>query len=606
MRKYLAAAFFAAIPFGFFLANGLPEASAREGGFLGNLFSKRKAKECETPCVEPAKTTPVKTQEPKKETPKPEVKPEPKKETPKPEVKPEPKKETPKPEVKPEPKKETPKPEVKPEPKKETPKPEPKKETPKPEPKKETPKPEVKPEPKKEAPKTEVKKETPKSEPKKEVAKADPKKETPKDEPKKTASASSSTPPAGFVNLFNGKDFSNWWGFGTSDPRKFKALPPAEQAKIKEANMKDILAHWKVEGNEIVNDGKGLYLTTEKEFADYELHLEYKMLPKGDSGIYLKYTPQVQIWDYTDKDKFKIGADKGSGGLWNNSAGAPGKDPLVLADKPFGEWNKFRIIQVGARTTVYLNDKLVVDNAILENYFDRKMPLLQKGAIQLQTHGSEIRWKNIFIKELSPEEANKHLASKANSGFESIFDGKTLKGWTGSVDNYEVVDDSIQCKKGKGGVLYTDKKYSDFVVRLEFMVPPGGNNGLAIRYPGGNKDAAYIGMTELQVLDSEDARYAKLDPRQYHGSSYGMAPAHRGYLRAPNTWNYQEVTVKGSTIKVELNGNIILDTDLSKITEYMAKSPHPGKDLKEGHFGFAGHSDPVRFRNLQIKPIAAK
>ena len=562
MRKYLAAAFFAAIPFGFFLANGLPEASAREGGFLGNLFSKRKAKECETPCVEPAKTTPVKTQEPKKETPKPEVKPEPKKETPKPEVKPEPKKETPKPEVKPE--------------------------------------------PKKEAPKTEVKKETPKSEPKKEVAKADPKKETPKDEPKKTASASSSTPPAGFVNLFNGKDFSNWWGFGTSDPRKFKALPPAEQAKIKEANMKDILAHWKVEGNEIVNDGKGLYLTTEKEFADYELHLEYKMLPKGDSGIYLKYTPQVQIWDYTDKDKFKIGADKGSGGLWNNSAGAPGKDPLVLADKPFGEWNKFRIIQVGARTTVYLNDKLVVDNAILENYFDRKMPLLQKGAIQLQTHGSEIRWKNIFIKELSPEEANKHLASKANSGFESIFDGKTLKGWTGSVDNYEVVDDSIQCKKGKGGVLYTDKKYSDFVVRLEFMVPPGGNNGLAIRYPGGNKDAAYIGMTELQVLDSEDARYAKLDPRQYHGSSYGMAPAHRGYLRAPNTWNYQEVTVKGSTIKVELNGNIILDTDLSKITEYMAKSPHPGKDLKEGHFGFAGHSDPVRFRNLQIKPIAAK
>ena len=536
MRKYLAAAFFAAIPFGFFLANGLPEASAREGGFLGNLFSKRKAKECETPCVEPAKTTPVKTQEPKKETPKPEVKPE----------------------------------------------------------------------PKKEAPKTEVKKETPKSEPKKEVAKADPKKETPKDEPKKTASASSSTPPAGFVNLFNGKDFSNWWGFGTSDPRKFKALPPAEQAKIKEANMKDILAHWKVEGNEIVNDGKGLYLTTEKEFADYELHLEYKMLPKGDSGIYLKYTPQVQIWDYTDKDKFKIGADKGSGGLWNNSAGAPGKDPLVLADKPFGEWNKFRIIQVGARTTVYLNDKLVVDNAILENYFDRKMPLLQKGAIQLQTHGSEIRWKNIFIKELSPEEANKHLASKANSGFESIFDGKTLKGWTGSVDNYEVVDDSIQCKKGKGGVLYTDKKYSDFVVRLEFMVPPGGNNGLAIRYPGGNKDAAYIGMTELQVLDSEDARYAKLDPRQYHGSSYGMAPAHRGYLRAPNTWNYQEVTVKGSTIKVELNGNIILDTDLSKITEYMAKSPHPGKDLKEGHFGFAGHSDPVRFRNLQIKPIAPK
>ena len=539
MRKYLATALFAVLPLGFFLANGSSEASARDRGFLSNLFSKRKATECEAPCAEPAKA-----QEPKKETPKPEVKPEPKKETPKPEVKPEPKKETPKPVVKPEPKKETPKPEVK--------------------------------------------------------------KEAPKDQPKKTEPVSSSTPPAGFVNLFNGKDFGNWWGFGTSDPRKFKALPPAEQAKIKEANMKDILAHWKVEGNEIVNDGKGLYLTTEKEFADYELHLEYKMLPKGDSGVYLKYTPQVQIWDFLDKEKFKLGADKGSGGLWNNSPGTPGKDPLVLADKPFGEWNKFRIIQVGARTTIYLNDKLVVDNAILENFFDRKMPLLYKGAIQLQTHGSEIRWKNIFIKELSPAEANKHLASKGNTGFESLFDGKTLKGWTGANDNYEVIEDSIQCKKGKGGVLYTEKKYSDFVVRLEFMVPPGGNNGLAIRYPGGNKDAAYIGMTELQVLDNEDAKYAKLDARQYHGSSYGMAAAHRGYLRAPNTWNYQEVTVKGSTIKVELNGNIILDTDLSKITDYMAKSPHPGKDLKEGHFGFAGHSDPVRFRNLQIKPIVAK
>lgn len=426
--------------------------------------------------------------------------------------------------------------------------------------------------------------------------------ETPKADAKKMP-AGPSGPPAGFVNLFNGKDFTGWWGIGTSDPRKFKALAKEEQDKQKAKNMQNILTHWKVEGNEIVNDGKGLYLTTEKEFGDYELHLEYKMLPKGDSGIYLKYSPQIQIWDYTDKDKFELGANKGSGGLWNNSPGTAGKDPLVLADKPFGEWNKFRIIQVGARTTVYLNDKLVVDHAILENYFDRKLPLLPKGAIQLQTHGSEIRWKNIFLREIPADEAAKILASKGNSGFTSIFDGKTLNGWTGAKDNYEVVDNSIQCKKGKGGVLYTEKKYSDFVVRLEFLTPPGGNNGLAIRYPGGSKDAAYIGMTELQVLDSEDPKYAKLDARQYHGSAYGMAAAHRGYLRPAGTWNFQEVTVKGSTIKVELNGNIILDTDLSKITQYMANSPHPGKDLKEGHFGFAGHNDPVRFRNLQIKPI---
>jgi Domain of Unknown Function (DUF1080) len=109
----------------------------------------------------------------------------------------------------------------------------------------------------------------------------------------------------------------------------------------------------------------------------------------------------VQIWDYTEEAKFKLGADKGSGGLWNNSPGAPGKDPLVKADKPFGEWNKFRIIMKGENVTIYLNDKLVVDNAKLENYYDRKQPVPEKGPIQLQTHGGEIRWRNIFIKELS-------------------------------------------------------------------------------------------------------------------------------------------------------------------------------------------------------------
>ena len=110
-------------------------------------------------------------------------------------------------------------------------------------------------------------------------------------------------------------------------------------------------------------------------------------------------------------------------------------------------------------------------------------------------------------------------------------------------------------------------------------------------------------MCELQVLDSEHPKYAKLDARQYHGSAYGMVPAHRGYLRPTGQWNYQQVTVKGSTIKVELNGTTILDADLSKVTEFMGKRPHPGKDNKEGHFGFAGHGDAVHFRNVSIKQL---
>jgi hypothetical protein len=241
----------------------------------------------------------------------------------------------------------------------------------------------------------------------------------------------------------------------------------------------------------------------------------------------------------------------------------------------------------------------------MENYWDRsrKTPLIARGPIQLQTHGGEIQWRNIFIREISSEEANKSLRrGESKLGFKSLFNGNNLEGWSGPVSNYQVVDGTIQCKKGKGGTIYTAEEYQDFVVRLEYKLPVGGNNGLAIRYPGSG-DTAYVGMCELQVLDNTATKFAKLDKRQYHGSAYGMVAAHRGYQRAIGDWNYQQVRVKGSTIKVELNGFTILDADLSKVTEYMGGRPHSGKDRTSGHFGFAGHSDPVQFRDVSIKRI---
>lgn len=406
-------------------------------------------------------------------------------------------------------------------------------------------------------------------------------------------------PPPGFTALFNGKDLTGWHGCPHLDPKE--VVDDAKQTQWNE----DMRKHWTVKDSALVNDGHGVYLTTDKEYGDIEMLIEYKTVAKADSGIYLRGTPQVQIWDFTEQDKFKLGADKGSGGLWNNSPGTAGKDPLVLADKAFGEWNSFRIVQVGARTSVWLNDKMVVDHAIMENYWDkdRLKPLAAKGKIQLQTHGGEIQWRNVFIREIGAKEANELLAKKAGEGFKALFNGKDLDGWKGAVNNYEVVDGAIQCKQGHGGVLHTTDEYADFEVQLEFQLPPGGNNGLAIRYPG-EGDTAYVGMTELQVLDTESEKYAnKLDPRQVHGSAYGMIAAHRGYLRPAGEWNYQHVTVKGSTIRVELNGTVILNGDVSKVTEYMANSPHPGKDRTKGFFGFAGHSDPVRFRNVSIKSL---
>jgi Domain of Unknown Function (DUF1080) len=188
------------------------------------------------------------------------------------------------------------------------------------------------------------------------------------------------------------------------------------------------------------------------------------------------------------------------------------------------------------------------------------------------------------------------------AGFTSLFNGRDLTGWTGAVDGYEVRDGAIVCKTGQGGTLFTARQYRNFVVRLEFRLPPAGNNGLAIRYPGSG-DPAYAGMTELQVLDDADPKYANLDPRQAHGSAYGMVAATRGHLRPVGQWNEQEVTVRGSTIRVVLNGTVILDADLATVTTFMADTPHPGKDRAEGHFGFAGHNDPVAFRNIRIREL---
>ena len=222
------------------------------------------------------------------------------------------------------------------------------------------------------------------------------------------AHAAKPKPPAGFVALFNGKNLDGWWGLKTEDPAKWMALSSEQLAAKKKSSIEDIHKHWTVEDGVLVNDGKGLYLSTEKNYGDFELLVDFKTVAKADSGIYLRGVPQVQIWDTTKEGgKWNLGADKGSGGLWNNPKGGAGKDPKVLADKPLGQWNSFRIIMVGNIVTITLNDKLVVDKAPLNNYWDRKTPiekrkpLIKEGPIQLQTHGGEIRWRNIYLKELS-------------------------------------------------------------------------------------------------------------------------------------------------------------------------------------------------------------
>ena len=206
--------------------------------------------------------------------------------------------------------------------------------------------------------------------------------------------------PEGFRALFNGKDLSGWHGF---NPHQGLKLTGEKKAADLAKQRADFPLHWRVENGELVNGGTGPYATTDEAFGDIELRIEYKTVAKADSGIYLRGNPQVQIWDLNqvfDPKKPDRKPHLGSGGLFNNTPGTPGRDPLVIADKPFGEWNTFRIIQKGDVTTVWLNGKLVVDHAKMENYSDRAQPLPAKGPLMLQTHGGEIRWRNLFVKTL--------------------------------------------------------------------------------------------------------------------------------------------------------------------------------------------------------------
>ncbi len=206
-------------------------------------------------------------------------------------------------------------------------------------------------------------------------------------------------PPPGFTALFNGKDLTNWQGVIPLNVRKRLTPEQLEQAREK-ANAK-VLPHWKVEDGALHYDGKGNSLQTVKDYGDFALYVDWKITKGGDSGIYLRGQPQVQIWDSDNLGpNLKADLHTGSGGLWNNAKGSKGQQPLKKADRPVGEWNTFYIIMKGDDVTVYLNGEKVVDEAPLANYWEKGQPLPKAGPIELQHHGDELWFKNIYIKEL--------------------------------------------------------------------------------------------------------------------------------------------------------------------------------------------------------------
>ncbi|MDG2407926.1 MAG: DUF1080 domain-containing protein [Pirellulales bacterium] len=189
-------------------------------------------------------------------------------------------------------------------------------------------------------------------------------------------------------------------------------------------------------------------------------------------------------------------------------------------------------------------------------------------------------------------------------GFTSLFNGRDLRGWIGATDQYRVEDGLLVLPKGRGGKLLTEKQFDNFILRFDFKLTSGANNGLAIRAPI-KGDAAYNAI-ELQILDNSSDRWPNLKPYQTHGSIYGVAPAKRGFLKPVGEWNAQEVRCNGRTIHVILNGHTILNANLDQVTstgKTIDGQPHPGLKNTEGHLGFLGHGDRVAFRNIRIRPL---
>jgi hypothetical protein len=401
----------------------------------------------------------------------------------------------------------------------------------------------------------------------------------------------------GFVSLFNGKDLTGWKGL-VGNPVSRAKMTEQELLLAEAAASTKAQQDWVVKDGLLIFTGHGDNLCTVKKYGDFEMYVDWKITAKGDAGIYLRGSPQVQIWDTSRRE---VGAQVGSGGLYNNQKNQ--KIPLSVADNKVGEWNTFHITMIGEKVSVELNGVLVTDNVVLENYWDRKIPIFIKEQIELQAHGTYVAYRNIYVREIPGNLISALSEEEKQQGFDMLFDGTNLDKWIGNKTGYLVENGSMVVNPagGSGGNLYTAKEYGDFEYRFEFQLTPGANNGLGIRTPT-EGDAAYVGM-ELQILDNEADIYKNLQAYQYHGSVYGVIPARRGFLKPTGEWNEQVVVAKGSKIKVILNGQVIMDGDIKEASKNGTADhkDHPGLHNPKGHIGFLGHGSVVRFRNIRVK-----
>ncbi len=396
----------------------------------------------------------------------------------------------------------------------------------------------------------------------------------------------------GFVSLFNGKDLTGW--------KRHEGLPGHGLA-----------GKWTVEDGAIVGvqdpPGEGGFLSTLKKFQDFELRLETKIDWPFDSGVFLRVGPDGKSHQVTLD--YRPGGEIGGIYLpWTQ--GFVHHCPEGVKHFRKNEWNHIKIICQGepAQIRVWLNGVLITN---FQHTAEITSGVGQEGTICLQIHPgqegyekSRAMFRNIFIREIQREKKVNVLTEQEKAeDFALLFNGKDLSGWTGNTKGYAVEDGRIVVLEHTGGNLYTQKEYSNFVLRFEFKLTPGANNGLGIRAPLSG-DAAYVGM-ELQILDDTADKYKNLKPYQYHGSIYGVVAAKRGHLKPVGQWNFEEVIANDRQITVNLNGVTIVDADIDKTATpaTIDGRNHPGLKRDKGHIGFLGHGDRLEFRNIRIREL---
>lgn len=340
--------------------------------------------------------------------------------------------------------------------------------------------------------------------------------------------------------------------------------------------------------------------------------------PSTKSGGVLKKTGTARLVDHPDD-----GSEFGSGNVLLLEAGASAvmnladsrNRPLALHSGATYDVSWSQQVQIGTELAIQLLDgEMTVKNEIQEfgarEGWHRRHATFEVPADAPKNMLYMLVFENRDLAEEGTRPAliddiSLAIVGDDSSDFEPLFDGRTLSGWTGATKGYRVKDGAIECDPdtGFGGNLLTEEQFDNFVLRFEFKLQPGSNNGIALRTPL-EGDPAYAGM-ESQVLDNADPRYKGIKPWQRHASIYGISPARPGFQRPVGEWNTEEIRLHGRQIRITLNGTVILESDLDEATSSgtLSGREHPGLGRKTGHIGFCGHGDEVAYRSIRLQKL---